>query len=218
MGGFGSGRCGGRPTIESGLTLDINRLLRHRNIVPGDQCFGSLKWRNVATGEDVGSVSYEACLADADDAWLRLRYSVDDSAQDYRVALDSTPCHYGGRRWWFVCPRSGRRVAKLHLPPGGTLFAARRAYGLAYRSQRETALDRSHDRQRRLYRKLGAEYEYFEQAPPRRPKGLHRRTYERLTGELYAASEIHEWLFALGVTPLLARLNKAAAARRGCNS
>jgi hypothetical protein len=99
MGGFGSGRYGGRPTVESGLTLDINRLLRQRNILPGGRGFGTLKWSNATTGEDVGSLSYEACLVDAEDAWLRLRYSVNEIPQDYRVGLVTTPCHYGGRRW-----------------------------------------------------------------------------------------------------------------------
>jgi hypothetical protein len=213
MGGFGSGRYSAKPTVESGLTLDINRLLRQRNIAPGDHCFGSLKWRNAATEEDAGSLGYEAYLVETDGGWLRLRYSVDGAPEDYRVELVSTPCHYGGRRWWFICPVSGRRVAKLHLPPGGTLFAARRAYGLAYHSQRVTALDRSHDRLRQLYRRLSVQYEVFDQAIPPRPKGMHRQTYERLTDELYAASEIHEWLFAPGVAPILARVSKAGAPR-----
>jgi hypothetical protein len=75
------------------------------------------------------------------------------------------------------------------------MFAARVAYRLAYRSQRGTALDRSHDRQRRLYRRLGTEYEHFEQAPPPRPKGMHRRTYERLTAELYEVAVRQQNIF-----------------------
>jgi hypothetical protein len=105
-------------------------------------------------------------------------------------------------------------VAKLHLPPGETVFAARKAYRLAYRSQRITALDRSHDRQRRLHRKLGADYEYFEQPPPPRPKGMHQGTYERLAAELYEAMELHDQLFAFSAAPILARLMKADARRR----
>jgi hypothetical protein len=105
-------------------------------------------------------------------------------------------------------------VAKLHLPPGGRVFAARQVYRLPYRSQRITALDRSHDRQRRLYRKLGADYEDFEQPPPLRPKGMHRRTYERLTAELHDATEQHDLLFMTAAAPLMARLMKADARRR----
>jgi len=43
MGGYGSGRQGGRPTVESGLTLDINRLLRQQNILPGQHVSSSLR-------------------------------------------------------------------------------------------------------------------------------------------------------------------------------
>jgi hypothetical protein len=209
MGGFGSGRYGGRPTVESGLALDINRLIRQRWLVPGACTSGALTWSNTVTGKDVASIGYTASMVDPDDAWVKLRYLADDVRQDYRVPIASTPCHYGGRRWWWKCPRSGRRVAKLYLPPGEAVFAARRAYGLAYHSQRMTALDRSHDRQRRLYRKLGARYEYFEQVPPPRPRGMHRGTYERLEAGLCDAMERHNQLFALAAAPILARLKKA---------
>jgi hypothetical protein len=30
MGGMGSGRSGGRPTVEDGLTLNLNKLIRER--------------------------------------------------------------------------------------------------------------------------------------------------------------------------------------------
>jgi hypothetical protein len=49
-------------------------------------------------------------------------------------ALTLFPC---GLRWWFVCPRENRRVRKLHLALGGRHFWSRRAYELAYASQRE---------------------------------------------------------------------------------
>ena len=173
MGGFGSGRQSGHLAVESGLTLDINQLLRQKNMGAGRHTLGGLVWHNITTGEKIASIGFEACLLDLDEAWARLHYSVNGTPQDYRVLLSTTRCHYGGRRWWWVCPRSGRRVAKLYLPPGATIFAARHVYRLAYRSQRDTTLDRSHDGQRRLYRELGVEYEHFEQAPPRRPKGMH---------------------------------------------
>jgi hypothetical protein len=47
---------------------------------------------------------------------------------------------FGGLRWWFVCPRSRRRVRMLHLPLGAHRFACRRAYRLAYVSHRGAAI------------------------------------------------------------------------------
>jgi hypothetical protein len=67
---------------------------------------------------------------------------------DYKVRLVTTTPHYGGLRWWFICPlvrRDGgppRRVAKLYLPPGGKYFGSREGYGLTYRSCQESGENR----------------------------------------------------------------------------
>ena len=62
----------------------------------------------------------------------------------------TTPGSFGGRRWWFRCPRSGRRIAKLYLPNGAIRFAGLKTYLLAYQSQRETPMDRALRRLRKL--------------------------------------------------------------------
>jgi hypothetical protein len=50
---------------------------------------------------------------------------------DYIVGLTSTAAGFGGRRWWFSCPVSGRRCAVLYLPRGGRRFGSAKGYGLA---------------------------------------------------------------------------------------
>ncbi len=100
MGGSGSGRhwgCG-RATVEDGLSLDINKLIRDGNIRPGGWCSGTLRWTRVASGEEVGSIGYEADLKAPDQAWVRLHYRANDEPQDYRVTLETTRPNYGGRR------------------------------------------------------------------------------------------------------------------------
>ncbi len=62
MGGFGSGRSGGRPTTEDGLILSLSKLLRDKLFRPGSACYSSLIWTNTTTGERVGSINYEAHL------------------------------------------------------------------------------------------------------------------------------------------------------------
>jgi hypothetical protein len=122
-------------------------------------------------------------LARSGTVWLR--YDVDHFSrptglQEYAVALATTPCRFGGVRWWWLCSATGRRVSKLYLPNGGTRFLSRGrgAYRLAYASQRHGAVDRMHDRSRKLYRQLGADYDgpVGEDWPPK-PKGMHWRTY-----------------------------------------
>ena len=67
MGGYGSGRSGGRPTTESGLTLTLSKLLRDQLFRPGCAWGGSIVWTNTTTGERVGSIGYEAHLGQDSD-------------------------------------------------------------------------------------------------------------------------------------------------------
>ena len=146
----------------------------------------------MASGEEVGSIGYEANLLAPEQAWLRLHYRANDEPQDYRVTLETTRPNYGGRRWWFRCPATDHRVARLHLPPGGTKFAGRRAYGLAYRSQRERAYERTLTRTQDIRLKLGGSSSLAEPFPDK-PKGMWWRTYLRLRGDAQEA-EHRSWL------------------------
>ncbi len=166
--------------------MDINKLVREGNIWPGQWRSGTLTWRRVTSGEEVGSIGYEANLIDPDDAWVRLHYRQNGEPRDYRVRLETTRPNYGGRRWWFRCPATGRRVAKLHSPSGGDIFASRRAYGLAYRSQREQSHDRALNRTQDIRMKLGGSPSLAEPFPDK-PKGMWWRTYWRLRGEAQEA-------------------------------
>jgi hypothetical protein len=206
VGGFNSGRRTGRPAVEDGFTLNLPRLFKQRFVWPGCVVSGSVRWTSTRTGEQRAVIGYEADFSARDSGWMRLRYSINGKSQDYVVQLRTTECHYGGRRWWFLCPSSWRRCTTLHLPPGGTIFAARQAYRLAYRSQREGPMDRSHDRQRRLYARLGTEYRFFEQSIPARPKGMRQATYDRLVAEIEGAMERHEDIFIAGAERFLGKL------------
>src|SRR5688572_19772324 len=104
VGGSGSG---GRrwfhdrkTTDEDCLSLDINRLLRMGLIVVGKWVSGSLVWTNKGTGEQVATIGYEANLT-SEYAWLRVHYSKNGRAEDYRITLATTRPTYGGVRWWF---------------------------------------------------------------------------------------------------------------------
>jgi hypothetical protein len=73
---------------------------------------------------------------------FRVRYSyacLDGITRDFdfSIPLVSTACHYGGARWWFLCPCTGRRCAVLYLQVNGH-FACRQAIGLIYPDQKAT--------------------------------------------------------------------------------
>lgn len=101
--------------------------------------------------------------------------------QSYPVYLDTTPCHLGGERQWFFCPARGcgRRVAMLY---GGGVYACRHCHRLAYPSQREAPHDRVIRKADRIRDKLGWE-PGTANGHGMKPKGMHRRTFERLCAD-----------------------------------
>jgi len=145
MGGLGSGNWSRWPTksvVGNGLTLDLYKLIRDGAFSPGHTTSGTLTWTRSPSGEYIGSIGYSSDMTAPSSGSVRLHYNHEDTPVDYRVSLTTTRPHFGGVRWWFVCPVKGSRAAKLHLPPGGDIFASQQAYGLAYRSQNETTGDR----------------------------------------------------------------------------
>jgi hypothetical protein len=209
MGGFGSGRTGGWPTVEgcSSLVISIDCIMaslrralgKIKRPFPTDGDILQVQWFPLCwtrSGEDEPWAEVELRLelhTDAGTAWFR--YDVDHfnrstGPQHYPVRMITTPCRYGGVRWWWLCPATGRKVAKLYLPNGGVRFLSRGygAYRLGYGSQRHGRVDRMHARSKSLYKSLGANYQgnYGERWPPK-PKGMHWRTYnaicDRLEGE-----------------------------------
>jgi hypothetical protein len=58
----------------------------------------------------------------------------------YLIEITSSPCAFGGRRFWFRCPmtRDGvacdRRILRLYLPPGGQMLGCRHCYDLRHQS------------------------------------------------------------------------------------
>ena len=208
MGGYGSGRHGGWPTVEACDTLvisvdDITRPIRRGLRKLGIQSIADgrvaeLPWRTwhwTLSGDDAPWASVECRLelrARTGTAWLR--YDVDHFShrtgpQEYPVSMVTTPCRFGGLRWWWICPATGRRVRKLYLPNGGTRFLSRGpgAYKLAYASQRQGRTDRMHVRSRRLYARLGANYNGpLGNGFPPKPKGMRWRTYSAICDRLAA--------------------------------
>ena len=179
MGGFGSGNHGGRPTADMSKKIDLAWMIRTKRAVPGQWISGTLSWNY--GGEPAGSISYSANMEDAEKSELRLTFARGTGEQREEVKqlvrLVYTHPNFGGRRWWLVCPYSHTRVAKLYLPNGGDRFAGRKAWRLAYNSQRHAKRDRPFEKLFRMQRKLGCEQGFDSYI--RRPKGMWQRTFDR---------------------------------------
>jgi hypothetical protein len=179
MGGFGSGRSGGRPTANMSKKVDLAWMIRTGRAKPGQWISGGLSW--TCGGEHAGSISYSANMEDPYASDLTLSFwrgsGEDREHVEQRIRLVFTEPNYGGRRWWMVCPYKHSRVGKLYLPNGGDRFASRQAWRLAYHSQRVAHRDRPFEKLFRLQRKLGCEQGWDSWI--RRPKGMWNRTFER---------------------------------------
>ena len=92
------------------------------------------------------------------------------------IKLDWTPCHFGGYRPWFLCPRCGRRAAILYA---GQYFYCRVCRDLAYPSENEGRLDRLYRQANKIRRRLNCEPGALNpiNIPP---KGMHEKTFDRL--------------------------------------
>lgn len=189
MGGFGSGRRGGRSTANASRKIDLAWMIRTGRAKPGQWISGPLNWNS--GGSPAGSISYVAQMEDASDSYLRLTCwrgeGEDRTHVEQVVRLVFTEPNFGGRRWWMICPYSGRRVAKLYMPAGGDRFASRHYWKLGYQSQRVARRDRPFEKLFRLQRKLGSEQGW--EAHLKRPKGMWRRTYERHLERYYEIDE-----------------------------
>lgn len=105
---------------------------------------GDISWSR--NGEKTGSITVEYKV-DRTEYYLRFIYTQTDNNTgekkdfNYKVRLDATPCHFGGLRYWFICPLTvhgkpcNRRVGVLYK--NGDYFGCRHCHDLTYRSRNE---------------------------------------------------------------------------------
>lgn len=173
MGGDGSGRWhqSARGITPHYRKIDVRCWQRERLLIPG-YSFG---WQWVVDGEIKASIQV---MAETDHIILSYRHRIgtaDWASKEYPVRLVWTPCAFGGKRAWFLCPAQGcgRRVAVLY---GGGIFACRHCHKLAYPSQRETPDDRLLRRADGIRARLGWDLGILN-ASGCKPKGMHWRTF-----------------------------------------
>jgi hypothetical protein len=173
MGGRGSGRrssYGGKPETNDSMPLDIRKIMRKGLLVPGS----SLDWQWTVNDRPVASIRI---WVDRESLVLSYRMKSTCEVVEQRVQMHTTPCHLGGQRHWFTCPRCRKRVAVLYAP--GRYFACRQCGGLGYATQKEGAGDRAATRADKLRKRLGWEAGILN-GPGGKPKGMHWKTYLRI--------------------------------------
>ncbi len=129
-----------KPRTDQCAKIEIWWLLRDIKEKDG------LKLSDISWGENGshGSVSVKVSIW-GDEKYVKFSYtntnywSGETKDFDYKVKLAETACHFGGTRYWFMCPlyiggvACGRRVGCLYKE--GDYFGCRHCYGLTYTSK-----------------------------------------------------------------------------------
>lgn len=107
---------------------------------------GTITWTSEGWGEEnKSSGGIEVSTLEGEN-YMRIHYTQTDRDTqekkdfDYKIPLTTTPCRYGGKRYWFICSMSksgvycGKRVGTLYKD--GDYFACRHCYDLTYSSKK----------------------------------------------------------------------------------
>ncbi|MBA4419403.1 MAG: hypothetical protein C0392_16085 [Syntrophus sp. (in: bacteria)] len=134
-----------RWTTEECKSITV-KFLNNYNYFDGGIRQGGMNW--TSKGEKIGNIGFIVSTVEGDE-YIRFQYtqtnhsSGEKTQLDYKAQLDSTPCYFGGRRWWFICPlvingrACNRRAGILYLK-NGKYFGCRHCYNLTYTSQKES--------------------------------------------------------------------------------
>lgn len=135
-----------KNTAEQSNALSIFWLKKHDYIPKGGGISGGgITW-TYGLAENKSSIGFTVRI-DMDDEpdYIRFNYTHtsnwtgEKESMDYKVQLTTTPCNYGGVRYWFVCPLSrndvycGRRVGVIYSI--GKWFGCRHCGDIAYAAQ-----------------------------------------------------------------------------------
>ena len=176
-------------TTADCLRLNLKRLIE----IFGMQAGGMVRNTSVYWGEDrergssVSVVEFSIGLDGL--GLLHLKYKKNDKPQEQIIRLEATCPHYGGFRWWFICPETKERCQHLYLGRDERGFVSRKALHLVYPSQRENLPYRALRKYHKKCEAYGADYggPYFT-----KPKGMHLRTYKKRLAELEQLDERKE--------------------------
>jgi len=130
-----------RLTVEQCKSIST-KFLKQNQLLNGDVRLSGCAWKQTE------SIAFVVSTIE-DDKYIRFVYIETDKKTtertkcDYKAHLTWTPCHFGGRRWWFICPMEvdgedcNRRVGVLYLPNDKS-FGCRHCHNLTYRSCQES--------------------------------------------------------------------------------
>jgi hypothetical protein len=173
-----------RVCLESGLKLDLNRLMR-QGVVRRGVSSGPfiMHWTNSYTGELTANAFLTADMRWDHEGTLHIRMA------DMEQTIILTPRRrgFGGHQWYFMCPCEDRCCSVLWRPPGGKQFRCRQGWGrgVAYSSQFLGRVNRAHRGQSKIKARLEADCDLEVWDLPPKPKWMRWSTYDRYAEKFY---------------------------------
>lgn len=143
-----------KTTVEDTNSISIYWLNQHGYLDKNcSYISGGIKWTRWGSESSIGfSMNRDNWGTPYERTYIRFqynnipRYSDEKEGVDYRVYLTSTPCNYGGKRYWFICPglinniACNRRVGVLYS--AGKYFLCRHCGSLIYEQQTKSGVYR----------------------------------------------------------------------------
>lgn len=132
-----------KQEAEWSNSLSIFWLKKH-GYLDGGWRYGGIKWTYGLSGNE-SSIGFNVNIGGDEGNYIKLQYTHTDKWSgkkenlDYKIRLTTTPCNYGGVRYWFVCPLSkngqycGRRVGVIYSI--GKWFGCRHCGDICYANQ-----------------------------------------------------------------------------------
>ena len=166
---------GSRPLVEDVPEFSVLKCTRSGSLRNGSQSTVTWHFLNGQIGQGKihshgESITLDYQMRSGDEAW---------HSEKIDIELDFTPVHLGGERTWFLCPSCGRRCLSLYWL---SQFECRRCHDLVYRTARVDSLQRLEVRLSKVRSKVEGRV-VAGAFIPRRPKGMHHRTYAKLDTE-----------------------------------
>jgi len=187
MGGYGSGswlRYSVQETVEDTAYISVQDWVCKYILPSGGEFVAGLRRdrRRVSVGHVWGRIERSQVYA---------RVSLDGAqkSEAVRFHLDRTSCHYGGGRFWFRCPSCNKRRTKLYYR--NTWMQCRECHRLPYRCQQLSQFDRAAWTLSKIKRRLGDKSGLFTRVV-HRPKGMHAKTFSRLSAEAHTHTHSHK--------------------------
>lgn len=204
MGGLGSGRRRTHANIADCLVIDARDLRKSKLLTITEPVTLEIRWRKTMHTNFVKTKETQhnagATFTPGEHPTLSVYYNLDVTNTQTgekktiprysTIYLVSTPCNYGGVRWWFACPGCQRRVQALYInTKKGTKPECRHCLDLNYGTQIASYIERHKTYERYLLANYG--YQWAEH----RYEWEMKEHYLSMTPELEALKQksIYEW-------------------------